>query len=136
MESTDSITKSKKEIQKEMHKKIQKKWRDTHKQQIKEKYAIRYLKNKEKMNKQRIERKRRQKERENDMKLGEHIDFDNYVLTYKTNNNSLDENNFSDISILEKRKQNDEQTLSELERKKNQKLIKKQKILIHSIWII
>ncbi len=83
------------------------------------------------MNKQRIERKRRQKERENDMKLGEYIDFDNYVSTYKTNNNSLDENNFSDIpilennfsdiTILEKRKQNDEETLSELERKKNQK---------------
>lgn len=73
------------------------------------------------MNKQRVERGRRQREREKDMKLGENIDFDNYVSTYKTNNNSLVEEDFSDIPILEKRKQNDEETLSELERKKKSK---------------
>ena len=132
MESTDSTTKSKKEIQNEMRKKIQKKWRATHKEYIKKKDATRYLENKEKMNKQRVERARRQKEREkelqkereNDMKLGEtieNIDFDNYVSSYKTNNNSLVEEDFSDIHILEKRKQNDEETLSELERKKKSK---------------
>ena len=126
MESTDSTTKSKKEIQNEMRKEMQKKWRATHKEYIKKKDATRYLENKEKINKQRVERGRRQREREkelknqkeNNMKLRENIDFDNYISTYKINNNSLDKNNFSDIPILEKRKQNDEQTLSELERKK------------------